>query len=122
MPGYCSRAGPRVNVGCIYVSGFFASIKPDLPARLGSPDERAPGFFPLRTGICLFCLMLADILTAVLTTMGPIRELATRRATMHIHPLRQGPPGCSRPHPLAEPDGHGGLSWPCRAPAGHAGR
>jgi hypothetical protein len=43
--------GLFIGLTCVYVSDFFASLKPELPPRLGVLSERALGFFHLGTGI-----------------------------------------------------------------------
>jgi hypothetical protein len=58
--------GLFIGLTCVYVADFFASMKTDLPPRLGTLSERALGFFHLGTGIWLFYLMFADVLNAVL--------------------------------------------------------
>jgi hypothetical protein len=49
----------------VYVSDFFASLGADI-GRLANLGGKALGFFHLATGFCLFYLLFADILNAVL--------------------------------------------------------
>jgi hypothetical protein len=53
--------GVFIGLTCIYVTDFFASLKPDLP-KIGNPAEKLLGFFHLGTGFWLFYLMFAVVL------------------------------------------------------------
>jgi len=53
--------GVFIGLTCIYVTDFFASLKPDFP-KIGNPAEKLLGFFHLGTGFWLFYLMFAVVL------------------------------------------------------------
>jgi hypothetical protein len=64
-------AGLFIGLTCIYVTDFFASLKPDLP-RPGALGERALGFFHLGTGFWLIYLMFATVLNFALKFTLPL--------------------------------------------------
>jgi hypothetical protein len=45
-------AGVFIGLTCVYLTEFFASLKPDRPA-IGAMAERALGFFRIGTGFWL---------------------------------------------------------------------
>jgi hypothetical protein len=57
--------GVFIGLTCIYVSDFFASMKPDI-GRPGELSERALGFFRIGTGLWLMYLTFAVALDFVL--------------------------------------------------------
>ncbi|MGH9298985.1 MAG: hypothetical protein ACRDZT_03650 [Acidimicrobiales bacterium] len=63
--------GLFIGLTCIYVSDFFASLKPAL-VRAGRVGERALGFFHLGTGGWLIYLMFAATLNFVLQYKLPL--------------------------------------------------
>ena len=54
--------GVFIGLTCVYVTDFFVTIKPSLPAGIGNLSERLLGFFHLGTGLWLFYLMFAVVL------------------------------------------------------------
>ena len=55
--------GVFIGLTCVYLTSTSSSaIKPSLPGELGSPAERALGFFHLGTGLWLLYLMFAAVL------------------------------------------------------------
>jgi hypothetical protein len=63
--------GLFIGLTCIYVSDFFACLKPDLPT-YGNLGEKALGFFHLGTGFWLFYLMFAAVLNFTLKYTLPL--------------------------------------------------
>jgi hypothetical protein len=63
--------GLFIGLTCIYVSDFFASLRPDVE-RLSFLGEKALGAFHIGTGLWLMYLMFADILNAVLKFTLPV--------------------------------------------------
>jgi hypothetical protein len=63
--------GLLINLTCIYMSDFFASIKADLP-KPGNLGEKALGFFHLGTGFWLMYLMFTAVLNFTLKYSLPL--------------------------------------------------
>jgi hypothetical protein len=63
--------GLFIGLTGVYVSDFFASMKPDLPG-IGSLGERALGFFHIGTGLWLMYLMFATVLNFTLRYTLPL--------------------------------------------------
>jgi len=64
--------GLFIGLTGVYVSDVFATVKADLPERLGSFAERSLGFFHLGTGLWLIYLMFAVALNFVLAYNLPL--------------------------------------------------
>ncbi len=63
--------GLFIGLTGVYVSDFFASMKPDLPG-IGGLGERALGFFHIGTGLWLMYLMFAVVLNFTLGYSLPV--------------------------------------------------
>jgi hypothetical protein len=63
--------GLFIGLTCIYVSDFFASLRPS-ELTLSNLGERALGAFHIGTGLWLFYLMFADVLNTVLKFTLPL--------------------------------------------------
>ena len=64
--------GLCIGLTGVYVSDVFATVKADLPPKLGSFAERSLGFFHLGTGLWLIYLMFAVALNCVLAHNVPL--------------------------------------------------
>ena len=62
--------GLFIGLACVYVSEFFATLAPDVPAF--RPAEKALGFFHLGTGLWLLYLVFAVALNFILKYTLPL--------------------------------------------------